>query len=206
MTNSDIRRVIRTYGFDPSETVCGQIREYISILLRWNQRISLTTIVDPWEVLRFHFGESIFGLTSGGFLGCRLADVGSGAGFPGIPLHLARPDLKPTLIEPTLKKCVFLEEVKRDLGLEEVHVFRGRMEDFYCQDSFDLITSRALGRTEELLAFARRSLEPSGKIFLWIGEHDASSLLESTSDHWNWSNPIRIPNSERRFILTGSVR
>jgi 16S rRNA (guanine527-N7)-methyltransferase len=206
LSDSVIRQTLGAYGFQPSETVCEQIRRYITILQRWNKRISLTAVSDPLAILQFHFGESVFALTFGDFIRGRLADVGSGAGFPGIPLYLARPDLGMTLIEPTLKKCVFLQELKRDLGLEGVEIFRGRMEDLIREERFAMVTARALGQTEGLMSFAERSLEPSGTLMLWIGEALAESIRKAATPRgWHWSTPVRIPNSDRRFLLSGSM-
>src|SRR5712664_2687715 len=93
------------------------IQQYTKLLLIWNEKISLTAIRDPLEILHRHFCESMFGSTLLPVENCRLADVGSGGGFPGIPLKIIRPDLQIFLVESNVKKATFLAEVVRELGL-----------------------------------------------------------------------------------------
>ena len=202
LDDSCISEVLEKYRFNPDAVACERIRRYISILLRWNQRISLTSVVDPLEVLRFHFGESIYAHSIGLLGSGRLADVGSGAGFPGMAIGLIERETRVTLIEPNLKKSVFLVEVSRELGLRNIEVIRGRM-DAITVGEFDFVTSRALGRASEFLNFARAHLTDRGKAVLWVGKADAEDLISEQS-RWKWSAPISIPASERRCILAGS--
>lgn len=201
--DAEIVRALGEYGFAPDAAVPEKIRRYIALLLQWNKRVSLTTVTDPEEILRFHFGESVYAATQGLFQNGRLADVGTGAGFPGIPLSLAESRLRVTLMEPNLKKCVFLSEVRRQLGLENVNVLRTRMED-YEGESFDVVTSRALGHLDDLLSFARRNLVRQGQLVLWLGQDDAKELV-SVHQGWHWKEPLAIPGSERRRIVVGRV-
>jgi len=203
LLNQVIQATLRPYGFLPDSVQCEAIRTYISLLLRWNQRISLTTVVDPIEILRFHFGESLFAAFSVPIKKGRLADVGSGAGFPGLPLCLAVPGLSVTLIESNTKKAAFLAEVVRELNLKQVDIRRQRIEDLPADvGQFDYITARALGSYKALLSLARGRLAKAGKIVLWLGKEESQSMSADTS--WIWRDPIHIPGSKRRFILAGS--
>ena len=199
-----IVRSLARYGFSPDPIACHRIRAYVNLLLHWNERVSLTTVTNPEQMIRFHFGESIYAVTSGVVREGRLADVGSGAGFPGIPLGLIQKNLEVTLIEPNLRKSVFLLEVKRELKLENVNVARTRMEDFE-GGLFDFVTARALGKFDEFLTFAKARLKPSGKAILWVGLDGADELI-SQNDEWNWEKTRPIPYSEKRCILAGSLR
>ena len=105
----------------PTEAL-EQIRVYVELLDKWNRKISLTTVSEPRDVLRRHFGESMFAHREGNFVGGRLADVGTGAGFPGLALKIASPSLVVELMEPNKKKCAFLAEVVRELALGDVIV------------------------------------------------------------------------------------
>lgn len=197
----EIARVLSEYGTVPDTAMAGKIQAYVSLLLRWNERIALTAVTDPTQILRFHFGESIYAATRGFVEKGRLADVGSGAGFPGIPLSLVCPALQVTLIEPNLKKCVFLGEVKRKLALDNVEISRGRMED-YLGSELDIVTYRAVGRPESLLELCRANLSPLGKLVMWLGMDDAKFLAAKHSE-WRWFDLVRIPGSGRRCLLAG---
>lgn len=200
---TNIQAELKPYGIEASHELCASIQRYIALLLQWNKHISLTTVTDPAEVVRFHFGESLFAATAVPIRGGRLADVGSGAGFPGLALRLADPDLSLMLIESNVKKATFLFEIIRDLQLDHVMVARTRMEDFSSADSgFDFVTARALGKHDELLAWASTNLSSKGKVVLWLGEEDSTAI--SRKSEWNWRDPIHIPGSKRRFLLVGA--
>lgn len=199
--NEEIGRVLSEYGVVPDAAMVEKIQAYVSLLRRWNERLALTAVTDPEQILRFHFGESIYAAKRGFIEKGRLADVGSGAGFPGIPLSLVCPALKVTLIEPNLKKCVFLGEVKRGLALVNVEISRGRMED-YLGGELDIVTSRAVGRPDSFFEFCRANLNPLGKLVMWLGMDDAKVLAAEHSE-WRWFDLVRIPGSGRRCILSG---
>ena len=202
MPDSEIASVLVPYGVTADQELCGKIRKYTSILLKWNKLVSLTTIVEPRDILRFHFGESFFAVAAAKIGESRLADVGSGAGFPGLPLKITIPSIDLVLIESNTKKCAFLSEVIRRLGLSGVEVLRGRMDDFQSSPRpFDFITARALGNHSELLKWSRRSLAPRGRLVLWLGEKDADEI--SRIKNWNWKFRTLIPGSKRRYILVG---
>jgi 16S rRNA (guanine527-N7)-methyltransferase len=205
LTDTYIRRAFEPYGVVGSPEICEAVRKYCALLVQWNQKISLTAVRDPEQILRFHFGESIFAAAALPIRGGRLADVGSGAGFPGLPLRIVVSGLSVTLIESNTKKATFLSEVIRELRLDRCDVFRGRMESYAADNGgrFDFIAARALGQHNEMLKWARTRLERSGKVVLWLGEEDASEI--SQAGGWKWSNPILIPGSDRRALLVGSA-
>ncbi len=176
--------------------------KYLDVLLHWNQALNLTAISDPEEIVIRHFGESIFGSQILQFPHGRLADVGSGAGFPGLPLKIVSPDLQLTLIEPNGKKCAFMTELSRELGLEDVSIVRSRYEDSDLRPgSVDILTCRALGNYKQLLRWALPILNSSGSVLLWLGTED--SLRVSRLQGWTWDLPVWIPESRHRVILSG---
>src|SRR5579863_1760181 len=129
LTAREVAQRLEPYGVALGGNLrADKITAYISLLLRWNKAISLTTVTDPGEILRFHFGESLFASSFLDLKNGRLADVGSGAGFPGLPLAMANQSLNVTLIESNAKKAAFLSEVTRSLELQDVTVARSRME------------------------------------------------------------------------------
>ena len=202
LTDGVISEELRTYGVSATADICSAIRTYISLLLHWNRTISLTAVTDHLEVLRFHFGESMFAASSIANRNGRLADVGSGAGFPGIPLKLALPALEVILIESNAKKAAFLAEAIRELGLERTEIYRGRFEDFRAEGpEFDFVTARAIGRHEELIKWAFGAIKLGGSLILWLGADDAAQVM--LKKPWRWSKPLPIPGSHSRTILVG---
>jgi 16S rRNA (guanine527-N7)-methyltransferase len=203
--NKTINSVLAAYSFVPNSGQCDQIRAYITLLLRWNQKISLTTVIKPVEILKFHFGESLYAISSVPVQRGRLADVGSGAGFPGLALALTLPSLSVSLIESNAKKAAFLSEVVRELGLHRVHVLHDRMENVSLRSCApDFVTARAVGHHDDLVSWAAVNLAPRGNVVMWLGEEELARV--SSSRHFAWHDPAQIPGSKARFILTGCRR
>ena len=200
-----IRNLLQPYGINATREFCSKVRSYVELLLRWNQKISLTTTTDPEEILRFHFGESIFATAAVPIAFGRLADVGTGAGFPGLPIKLVRPDIDVLLIESNLRKTVFLSEAVRVMAIDRVEVVRSRAEEISeATPPFDFITARAVGRHENLLSWASGRLSPAGRVLLWLGEEGAETISKNSG--WNWADPLHIPGSNNRYILHGSKK
>lgn len=192
-----------TTGIELSAAQLEQIRQYIELLIVWNRSVSLTAVEDRQEIVARHFGESLLAVSAVPIRNGRLADVGTGAGFPGLALKIACAELDLVLLEPNQKKCAFLNEVKRKLGLERVEVSRSRYEEYSLDSNprFDFVCSRALGDYGRLLRWAKTMLAPSGDVVLWVGEED--SIRVGRMKGWSWELPIRIPESARRVIQVG---
>jgi 16S rRNA (guanine527-N7)-methyltransferase len=202
MNPEAVRAALKPYGVDASPDLCASIREYVALLKRWNERISLTSVRGSDAMLRLHFGESLWATKLVGFGKSRLADVGSGAGFPGLALKLVCPDLQLTLIESNNKKAAFLAEVVRALDLRDVEIFTGRA-DAWVPDGrhFDFMTARAVGSFPALLDWGASYLSPGGKTVLWVGL-DALPYLRA-DQRWSWQEPSLIPGSQQRYIVVG---
>ena len=123
-----LRQLLEPFGLDLSSTQLGQTLAYLHLLLHWNQKINLTAIRNPEECVTRHFGESLF-LARHVQLRGDLLDIGSGAGFPGLALKIASPEIPVTLLEPVAKKRAFLKEVARVCGFHQVAVRGERLED-----------------------------------------------------------------------------
>jgi 16S rRNA (guanine527-N7)-methyltransferase len=203
ITDKAITLILREYGVLATPALCLAIQKYISVLLRWNKKIALTTITDPPDIVRFHFGESMFAASAVPIKEGRLADVGTGAGFPGLPLKLVLPSLDLVLIESNAKKASFLSECIRELNLTGVQVYRGRFEDIRAEENrFDFVTARALGGYSDLGAWSQRQLTPGGSLVLWLGERDAMEIRKSSI--LKWRAPVPITGSDRRVLLIGN--
>lgn len=127
---------------DAPESLLFQLSDYLDLLIKWNARMNLTAIRDPEEIVRRHFGESLFAARH--LPACEtLLDLGSGAGFPGLPIQLARPGLAVVLAESQNKKATFLRETVRLLGLP-TEVWSARAETLPAGRRFDVVTLRAV--------------------------------------------------------------
>lgn len=183
-----------------SETQLQEISTYINILLKWNARMDLTAIRDPEQIVARHFGESFFAarhlLTP--TAGEDVFDVGSGAGFPGIPLKIYAPGIALTLIEAQNKKAVFLREVVRAAAYQNVQVIGTRAE--VLEEKGQLVTMRAVEKFETILPVAANLVVPGGRLGLLIGERQlnvAQRLVLGT-----WECTALIPNSNSRVVAT----
>jgi 16S rRNA (guanine527-N7)-methyltransferase len=180
-----------------------QIQQYIKILLQWNEKINLTAIRDPLEILNRHFCESMYAAAAVPVENGRLADVGSGGGFPGIPLKIIRPNLQVFLIESNIKKATFLAEVIRELGLTDARVIVSRYEELGEEVApLDFACSRALGEFSAFLEWARSERITAKQVILWIGARDLPEIEKVRT--WEWREPIPVPNSLRRLLLVGT--
>ena len=205
LTDLEIAGALSAFKVQLTTDQIEKIREYINILLKWNRSISLTTVIDPVEIVSRHFGESMFINCLIPVDNCRLADLGSGAGFPGLALKIASPGLHVSLIESNKKKCAFLWEVIRSLGLQNVEVMPIRFDEKRTpSDIAEIVTARALGGFSEILSWAKTALVRRGHLVLWLGGEDAAKL--SSIPGWIWQPAVKIPESQRRFVLVGRPR
>ncbi|HET9283452.1 MAG TPA: 16S rRNA (guanine(527)-N(7))-methyltransferase RsmG [Candidatus Angelobacter sp.] len=174
---------------------------YIDLLLKWNARINLTAVRDPEEMVTRHFGESFF--TAGilrPYSPVSLIDLGSGAGFPGVPLAMLLPEAKVTLIESNQKKSTFLKEVIFALKLTNVSVFSDRGENY--RQKAAMVTMRAVERFEQALPTALNLVGQEGQIALMIGESQAELARNLASDV-EWREAVRVPGGHSRVLLVG---
>ena len=200
-----IRRALGEFQLAANDQQVLQIQQYIKILLQWNEKINLTAIRDPLEILNRHFCESMYAAAAVPVENGRLADVGSGGGFPGIPLKIIRPDLQVFLIESNIKKATFLAEVIRELGLTDARVIVSRYEELGEEVApLDFACSRALGEFSAFLEWARSDRIAAKQVILWIGARDLPEIQKVRT--WEWREPIPVPNSLRRLLLVGTKK
>jgi 16S rRNA (guanine527-N7)-methyltransferase len=154
------------------------------------------------EIVGRHFGESMYVSRLLPVDNCRLADVGTGAGFPGLAIKIACPTVQITLVESNKKKCAFLSEAVRTLGLIDVEIRCERFEEIRSDSvEFNIITSRAVGEFKELLDWSTNALTRRGHLILWVGAEDSTRIARTPN--WTWQPAVHVPESQRRFILIG---
>jgi 16S rRNA (guanine527-N7)-methyltransferase len=199
-----LQQLLEPFGLRLSSLQADQILAYLLLLLRWNQKINLTAIRDPEECVTRHFGESLF-LARHTQLHGQLLDIGSGAGFPGLALKIAFPEISATLLEPVAKKRAFLKEAVRACGFRQVDVRAERLEDMVRATpapAFDFATMRAVGNLEVLVPLAALCLKPKGNLLLWLTQDQAAGLA-SIESGLTWSEPLPIPLTRTGEIWRG---
>lgn len=157
-------------GLIVDKTHAEQFIQYLTHLIKWNNRINLTAIVDPKEIIIKHFVDSLVALTATNFpQNSVVLDVGPGGGFPSIPLKIVRSDIRLILVEPVQKKCSFLNSVIGLLRLHEVSMFHGTIEQYAKQSlhhAIDTVVIRAL-KYEEIKNYLPAFLKSKGKVVLY---------------------------------------
>jgi 16S rRNA (guanine527-N7)-methyltransferase len=177
----------------------GQFQNYLDLLLRWNQRLNLTAIRDPLQVIQRHFVESAFvaqklptGVRS-------LLDYGSGAGFPGIPIAICRPEIQVTLAEAQGKKASFLQEALRVLALTG-QVYRGRVEAMPKQSLFDAVSMRAVEKMESAIPMA---VQLARGYLVLLTTRKSAAASRGFVPELEWLEPIPLPNSAQMILAIG---
>jgi len=209
-----------------SQPQLENISAYIDLLLRWNARINLTAIRQPEEIVTRHFGESLFAarhlfpktttreqsakparceaerpVQAGQSLSQSVIDLGSGAGFPGIPIKIWAPEITLTLIESNQKKTTFLREVTRALTLTDVNVFPGRAED-YANPGAEVVILRAVERFESILPTATNLVVSNGRLALLISDAQLPTV-KRLIPNFTWTSSIPIALSSNRILAVG---
>jgi len=198
-----IIKALREFQWEVTPEQVTAIQKYMAMLLAWNDKVNLTAIRDPLEVLYRHFCECMYAAAVVPLKRGRLADVGSGAGFPGLALKIASPELDVILIESNVKKATFLAEVVRELGFTNTRVLVSRYEELGEEIApVDYVCSRALGEFEKFLGWARSERVGADNAVLWAGGRDIEAVRRITG--WSWREPIAVPHSLQRFLLVGA--
>ena len=205
LSEETIKQSLASFGVTVDSKQVISIQQYMRILLQWNEKLNLTAIRDPLEILVRHFCESMFGAVAVPILGGRLADIGSGPGFPGIPMKILRPELELFLVESNIKKGTFLAEVVRELGLKNSRVLINRYEELSEElTPLDYVCSRAVGEFAAFLEWAGSERVSAGKAILWVGGRDLEEIRRNKL--WEWQEPIPVPQSLRRYLLVGKKK
>ena len=164
MNKNDFINELNKIGVILSEYQLNQLDKYYNMLVEYNKNINLTAITEYDQVLLKHFYDSLTITKAIELTNQKVCDIGTGAGFPGIVIKIAYPNLEITLVESLTKRCVFLNEVIKELDLKNIKVVNQRAEEFSQNniEYFDIITSRAVAKLNILLELSIKSLKIGG--------------------------------------------
>jgi len=201
----------RELGIDLKSGQAEQFLTYLDLIKKWNSKINLTSITEDKEIVVKHFLDS---LTVSDFIndGSQVIDIGTGAGFPGVPLSIVRESLKITVLDSREKKIFFINEVLRELELRNVETAAARAEDSnngVPRNHFDYVLTRAVGDIDEMLNLSDPYLNDEGKIILMRGKEGVKEWESSISNKYELSDfrKINIPGSNfSRVILVISKK
>ncbi|GGH29893.1 16S rRNA (guanine(527)-N(7))-methyltransferase RsmG [Paenibacillus segetis] len=211
---SHFHHLLLEHQIDLNEEQLNQFEIYFQELVSWNEKMNLTGITEREQVYIKHFYDSV---TLSFYLNIsdisNLADIGSGAGFPGIPLKICFPHLKLTIVDSLNKRIQFLQNVVDKLGLQNVELIHGRAEDIarkdHLRDAFDLVTARAVARMAVLNEFCLPFVKPGG-IFAAMKGNDPSDEIKEAKRSMselkgklsgNHHFTLPLENSERHIIM-----
>lgn len=182
-----------------SETA-SRFEDYAVLLQRWNARTNLTAIRDEDCILRRHFSECIAAARALPIDSGTLLDFGSGAGFPGIPIALCKPEIHVTLAESQGKKAAFLREAIRTLGLT-TQVYSDRAEKL--GKTFDLVAMRAVDKMETAIEAASALVRPGGWLVLLATSDTQACLQKAAGSAFSWLQPTSMPGGDDHILLLG---
>lgn len=162
------------------------LTKYYELLIEWNQKMNLTALVEPEDVALKHFCDSILLLKYADVpVGSSMIDVGTGAGFPSVPIKIVRPDIKLCLLDSLNKRLVFLQEVVNELELEDVTIIHSRAEDGsrrpQLREKFDFATSRAVAQLNVLSEYCLPYVKVSGAFLAMKGKYSEEEIADSKS-------------------------
>ena len=169
-------------GLEVPQPQRARMAAHLELIAKWNRVHNLTAVRETEQMVALHLLDS---LSLAPHLGSArtLLDVGSGPGFPGIPIAIARPDLEVTLLDSSNKKCVFLEQAKAELGLKNVTVRCERVEQWRPQQAFDLVVSRAFAELSDFVTQARHLVAPGGRMLAMKGVYPFEEIARMPATH-----------------------
>lgn len=178
--SSSLKQKAKKINIEIDNEKAEKLYNYMSMLLEWNEKINLTAIVEPEEVILKHFIDSI---TIEKYLDSnkKLVDVGTGAGFPGIPLNIVRNDIEYTLVDSLNKRIKFLDEVINNVNLNNIQTIHARAEDFAKEKraNYDIATSRAVAALNILLEYLLPLIKVGGMCICMKGSNIEEEIKQS---------------------------
>ncbi len=188
-------------GLKLSDAQHGKLLDYLALLLKWNAVYNLTSVRDPRQMVTQHLLDAMAALPA--FTGAqRVLDVGSGGGLPGVVLAIWAPLMQVHMIDTVHKKTAFLTQVKAELGLANVSVHTGRVEQLEVKQKFDVITSRAFAELADFVNWSGHLLEEGGQMIALKGQAPIDEIARLPAG-WQMQRlePISVPGMDAQRHL-----
>jgi 16S rRNA (guanine527-N7)-methyltransferase len=169
-------------GVDLGEEAIAKLAAYLELVEKWNRVHNLTAVREPAQMVTLHLLDSLSILPHIA-KAATLLDVGTGAGLPGIPLAIARPALRVTLLDSSHKKCTFLRQAKTELSLDNVEVVRDRVENWKPESRFEVVVSRAFSDLADFIEQAKHLVAPGGRLLAMKGVYPFEEIARMPATH-----------------------
>ncbi len=198
---SHLSEALAALGLDPEPRQEVAWLDYLDLMAKWNKTFNLTAIHELERMLTHHLLDS---LAVAPHVGAGpLLDVGSGAGLPGIPLAILRPELKVTLLDASQKKCGFMQQAAIELKLPNVTVVHARVEEFRPRDGFAQVVSRAFSELSEFVRLTRHLVAEGGEWLAMKGLYPNEEIAQLTGARVTRDIPLHVPglNADRHLIV-----
>lgn len=195
-----LARGVAELGLDIDPATQRRLLDYLALLEKWNKVHNLTAVRDPAEMVTLHLLDSLSVLPH--IKSGRLLDVGSGAGLPGIPLALVRPDVQVTVMDSSHKKASFMRQAKAALGIPNLEVVCGRVEEFRPEAKFDMVISRAFSDLAEFVRLTGHLRAENGVWLAMKGVHPYDELAQ-VKEFASEVVPLRVPglDAQRHLVF-----
>ena len=212
MTPEEFYELLKQHQIELTDRQKMQFERYFELLVEWNEKINLTAITENKEVYLKHFYDSIAPILQRLIdnKDIKLLDIGAGAGFPSLPIKILYPALDVTIIDSLNKRILFLNHLADELGLENIHFYHGRAEDF-AQDKdfraqFDIVTARAVARMQILAELTIPFLKVGGRLLALKATNAPEELTEANDalkllfSKVKENSSYQLPNGDPRYI------
>ncbi len=196
-----LRQGLQEMGVDLPAPALEKLLAFLALLEKWNRSYNLTAVRDPEQMVPRHLLDSLTVLPY--LQGPRVLDIGTGAGLPGIPLALARPDLAFTLLDSNAKKTRFATQAMHELGLKNVIIVQERVEKFHPETKFDTLIARAFASIPDMLAASRHLCAAQGRFLVMKGVFPQEELAAVTDGYRAEVKALHIPglDAARHLVI-----